>query len=132
MTARQMAHELDDAYGMRSDIVDLLRANDWPVPGVFVGGCVSRGIGSSFHAMAHTHTSDENDLFYQWICVRSPKRLLTPAGQPTRLLRHEVAHVIAPKAGHGSRAFIAALGKVGIQTDSYSAAGRRRAKGGKA
>jgi hypothetical protein len=95
------------------------------VRGVFVGGCVSRGVGSSFRAAAHTAPDDDHP---GWICVRSPKRVLTPAGRPSRLLLHEAAHVLAPRAGHGTKAFIAALAAVGIRTDSYSRAGRTRGR----
>jgi hypothetical protein len=49
------------------------------------------------------------------------------AGEPSRIIRHEVAHVLAPTAAHGSTGFIAALAQVGIHTDSYSRAGRSRA-----
>jgi len=111
-------------YGPAEQVTALLRANGWPVAGVFVGGCHRRDVGSSFRAAAHTHTRTEP---VGWICVRSPKRVLGPSGKPTRLLLHEVAHVLAPKASHGSKAFIAALASVGIRTDSYSRAGRARA-----
>ena len=114
--------------GAQPDITALLRSRGWPVQGVFVGGSVSRGIGSSFRAMAHTHTRPEHG-FEGWICVRSAKRLLTASEQPTRILLHEVAHVLAPKAKHGSPTFIAALASVGIRTDGYSTAGRNRAAG---
>ncbi len=110
-------------YGEATEVADMLRAKGWPVAGVFIGGCERRGVGSSFRAAAHTHTRTAP---VGWICVRSPKRVLTPSGEPSRLLLHEVAHVLAPKARHGSRTFIAALASVGIQTDSYSAAGRLR------
>lgn len=112
--------------GIRSDVVDVLRAAGWTsVAGVFAGGCIERGVGSSFRAMAHTHRPDDG-LVAGWICVRSPRRLLTPAGRPSRLLRHEVAHVLAGAGGHGTMAFIRALAAVGLQTDEYSRAGRRR------
>lgn len=98
---------------------------DVPVAGVYVGGCVQRGPGSSFRAMAHTHTK-ANDAYRGWICVRSAKRVLTASGRPTRLLLHEAAHVLAPYASHGSDRFIWALMRVGIRTDNYSRAGRSR------
>lgn len=110
-------------------VTDLLRGRGWPVAGVFVGGCVARGVGSSFRAMAHTH--NQPGRYHGWICVRSTRRVLTASGQPTRLLLHEVAHVLAPKAAHGSGAFIKALAAVGIKTDNYSRAGRRRAQANK-
>ena len=114
------------ARGPQSDVTAMLRANGWPVLGVYVGGCVSRGVGSSFRALAHTHTRD-GDPYLRWICVRSAKRVLTDSGKPTRILLHEVAHVIAPKSQHGNAAFVKALSAVGIHTDSYSRAGRSRA-----
>jgi hypothetical protein len=110
--------------GANATIAALLRAKGWPVQGIYTGGCIERGEGSSFRAMAHTHTTD---AWAGWICVRSERRLLTPSGEPSRILRHEVAHVLAPKASHGSAAFIKALDQVGIHTDSYSRAGRKRA-----
>lgn len=61
------------------------------VAGVFVGGCVIRGDGSSFRARAHAHT---HDSYKGWICYRSPKRL----GQKMLAL-HELAHVLV-LAGH--------------------------------
>jgi hypothetical protein len=107
-----------------SEITKRLQDAGWPVAGVFVGGCMGRGGGSSFRAAAHTHTKTEP---LNWICIRSAKRVLTPSGQPSRLLLHEVAHVLAGPASHGSNRFITALAEVGIRTDSYSRAGRRRA-----
>jgi hypothetical protein len=112
------------ATGARTGIAAELNDRGWPVAGVFVGGCVERGVGSSFRASAHTHWTGR---FASWICVRSARRVLTETGQPSRLLLHEIAHVLAPKASHGSRRFVAALASVGIQTDTYSRAGRTRA-----
>ena len=82
----------------------------WPaapqVVGVFVGGCVKRGEGSSFRAKAHAHTA-KADRSYHWICVRSVKRVgewVAGSGlpkradgvilKPSRLLMHEYAHVL--------------------------------------
>lgn len=110
---------------MREDARDALRALGVPVVGVYVGGCVARGEGSSFRAMAHTHTHP-TDSWQGWICIRSARRVLTASGKPTRILLHEAAHVLAPKAAHGSVAFVKALAAVGIRTDTYSRAGRAR------
>lgn len=118
---------MDLEYGVAPSVTALLNDKGWPVAGVFIGGCQRRGVGSSFHAAAHTHTKTEP---VGWICIRSPKRVLSPSGEPSRLLRHEVAHVLAPKASHGTRAFIAALAQVGLATDPYSRAGRKRAARG--
>ena len=67
------------------------------VVGVFIGGCVERGIGSSFRRRAHAHIygTDEG-----WICFRSPKRVFQHDGRtPSRILMHEYAHVLS-LSGH--------------------------------
>lgn len=65
--------------------------------GLFVGGCVKRGDGSSFRAQAHAHTAKGDTQ--GWICVRSRKRLYTPAGKPSMLMLHELAHILTGE-GH--------------------------------
>ena len=44
--------------------------------GIFVGGCVKRGEGSSFRASAHCH-NDKCPQYpaFGWICFRSAKRI---------------------------------------------------------
>jgi hypothetical protein len=108
--------------------VDYPEFNQYPeLKGVFVGGCVLRGDGSSFRHKAHAHTGyssarlpraiekwREYYKFYNpeatgewieaqiqkeldhlgWICVRSEKRLYTPDGRPSNLMKHELAHII--------------------------------------
>ena len=90
------------------------------VKGIFVGGCIDRGEGSSFRAKAHAHNDPELSHF-GWICMRSPKRLgeyhlfdqrLSDIGvvnyqdfdgrvdEPSRLLWHEYAHILTPKHWH--------------------------------
>lgn len=69
------------------------------VAGVFVGGCVDRGDGSSFRAAAHAHTDEPNK---GWVCVRSPRRLRTAAGGPSQVMLHELAHVLTGD-GHTDR-----------------------------
>jgi hypothetical protein len=65
--------------------------------GVFVGGCVDRGDGSSFRAKAHAHTKGSNT---GWICVRSAKRLYVPGtDRPSKLMLHELAHILTGR-GH--------------------------------
>jgi hypothetical protein len=69
------------------------------VVGIFVGGCVKRGDGSSFRRQAHAHNSTRSEYF-GWICVRSPRRLSTANGNPSRVLWHEYAHILTPNHGH--------------------------------
>lgn len=59
--------------------------------GVFIGGCVDRGVGSSFRAQAHAHTSGKNK---GWICIRGWRRLYQ-----RQLLLHELAHILTGQ-GH--------------------------------
>jgi hypothetical protein len=61
------------------------------VVGVFIGGCVDRGAGSSFRARAHAHTHGTNA---GWICVRGWRRLYQ-----RQLMLHELAHILCGQ-GH--------------------------------
>lgn len=71
--------------------------------GVFIGGCVERGVGSSFRAKAHAHTHGSNR---GWICFRSDMWLAC-----RELWLHEIAHVVT-REGHTDRwrAFLVQLG----------------------
>jgi hypothetical protein len=76
-------------------IVDYPAFKQYPqFKGLFVGGCVDRGDGSSFRRKAHAHTDNPNE---GWICVRSMKRI-GDVNKPNMLMLHEVAHLIS---GHG-------------------------------
>ena len=84
--------------------------------GVFVGGCIERGDGSSFRAKAHAHNEpyikvgssivkDEHGNpkmreHFGWICVRSAKRLYTRPCQPSNLMWHELCHILTPGHSH--------------------------------
>ncbi len=61
------------------------------IKGVYVGGCIERGRGSSFRSSAHGHTAGPFD---GWICVRAEKHLADRI-----LMLHERAHV-ATGEGH--------------------------------
>ena len=67
--------------------------------GIFVGGCVVRGEGSSFRAQAHSH-NHPIDPHFGWLCVRSLKRVYDAKGEFSRLIWHEYAHLLAPKHSH--------------------------------
>lgn len=96
---------------------------DWPeVTGLFVGGCVERGVGSSFHAVAHAHNWPDGEHFGV-ICVRSHRRIYgwtrtddgrwVQTDKPSRVMWHEYAHILTPDHGHDDtwRAMMKELGQ---------------------
>ena len=72
--------------------------------GVFVGGCVERGEGSSFRRKAHAHPDNPKWTHQHpgWICVRSAKRLYVKGtNKPSLLMWHELSHLFVPYEYHG-------------------------------
>lgn len=87
-----------------------LPRRQWPqllrhpkVQGVFVGGCVDRGIGYRFRHMAHAHIVGP---YLGWICFRSGRHV-----DRRELLLHELAHVVTQE-GHTRtwREYLLAIG----------------------
>lgn len=90
-----------------------LRAPWSEVSGVFVGGCVARGEGSSFRGRAHAHNNPK-DAHFGWVCIRARWRVgviadasdhdwdgdVVKAGET---LVHEYAHILVPNQGHTPR-----------------------------
>lgn len=86
--------------------------------GIFLGGCVERGVGSSFHYAAHAHCcwppSDNRSeraamtrKWFGWICIRKPERV-----SEHDLMMHELAHLLTSDRRHddGFRAMAVKLG----------------------
>lgn len=70
-----------------------LPRRQWPpllkhpkVRGIFVGGCIDRGLGYRFHHMAHAHLVGPHE---GWICFRSTRHM-----DRLELQMHELAHVV--------------------------------------
>lgn len=84
---------------------------DWPeVKGVFIGGCVKRGVGSRYRHQAHAHNYSAYPDFGH-ICLLSHRRLFAATrdpltglwsytDRPSRLMWHEYAHILTPNHGH--------------------------------
>lgn len=79
---------------------------------IFIGGCVERGVGSSFRHQAHAH-NDKTDPHFGTLCFRSIKRIgkyhtiandngtvTIVIDKSSRLLLHEYAHILAPNQWH--------------------------------
>lgn len=93
---------------IEAEVAEGPRYGSYPVPaempecvGLFVGGCVERGVGSSFRAQAHSHNEPGLGHF-GWICVRSWRRVFKTksATAPSPTLWHEYAHLLAKGHGH--------------------------------
>jgi hypothetical protein len=109
------------------------------VAGVFVGGCVNRGEGSSFRAKAHAH-NDKKGTNYGWICVRAAWRVgeyvlsddVSFDGsitKPSATMYHELAHILTPNHGHDD-AWVAKMKALGqVVHRRYSKAERMRRYG---
>jgi hypothetical protein len=85
--------------------------------GVYVGGCIHErnawGIWDG--TRSHAHNNEKNE-FYGWICILDPADVLTPRGQPTSTLLHEVAHLMCPNQLH-SRAWKKAVTALGAAAE---------------
>lgn len=87
--------------------------------GVFVGGCVERGVGSSFRARAHAHTNGKHQ---GWICIRGWRRLYQRG-----LMLHELAHILT-RQGHTDK-WRACLRELGGRVDAHYQKRSRTQKG---
>jgi len=82
------------------------------ITGIFLGGCVERGVGSSFRATAHAHCVPGHRC-WGWLCFRSIRALgrveivansdgteTVTILTPSATLWHEYAHLLAPGHWH--------------------------------
>ena len=75
---------------------------DYPVVwGVYLGNaCVSAENPLEWiEVWAHAH-NDPEDEWFGWICIRDAKLAFTKRGNPSLVMKHEVAHLLVPKQGH--------------------------------
>jgi len=73
--------------------------SDMPgVKGIYVGGCVSRGLGNlslkTSCPAAHAH-NDPRDEHFGWVCFQVPEYV-----NDVRIRQHELAHINVPCEGH--------------------------------
>jgi len=74
----------------------------WPIVwGVYVGqGCITgKDPLDWIHILAHAHNRKDEEYF-GWICIRDAKMAFTKLGNPSLVMKHEVAHLIANDQGH--------------------------------
>jgi len=74
----------------------------WPIVwGVYVGqGCISGEDPLEWiDILAHAHNKKDEEYF-GWICIRDAKMAFTKLGNPSLVMKHEVAHLIANDQGH--------------------------------
>jgi hypothetical protein len=103
---------------------------------VFIGGCVERGIGSSFRHQAHAHNSIEDENF-GYLCIRSIKRIgryeeiknedgtvTIKVTKPSQLLLHEVAHILSPGSYH-NKTWLSRYIEIGASKGKIERAKRR-------
>lgn len=68
------------------------------VKGVYVGGCVNRGVGrlslKTSCPVAHAH-NDRRDEHFGWVCFQTPSYFKDEA-----IRLHELAHINTPGHGH--------------------------------
>ena len=72
--------------------------------GIYVGdGCVTGETPLLWREIdAHAHNTIEDEWF-GWVCVADPYNVITASGQPTVLLKHEIAHILCKNSGHDKK-----------------------------
>lgn len=60
--------------------------------GLYIGGCVSaHGFGDTF---AHSHVRRKGLEPWGWVCFRFPGYITDATGEPSWILKHELAHIM--------------------------------------
>ena len=72
--------------------------------GIFVGdGCVTGQSPLEWVGIyAHSH-NNLNDEWFGWICIADPSNVITATGNPTAILKHEIAHLYCPNEHHSKK-----------------------------
>ena len=77
---------------------------DGVIRGIYVGSCVDErnawGIWDGVRSHAHNHTRSE---WAGWVCILNAGDVLTPSGNMTASLAHEIAHLMVPDELHSRR-----------------------------
>ncbi len=90
---------------------------DHLIRGIYIGGCVETlNTEITFEKdWAHAHNQD-SDVWHGWVCVYRPEDVFTPSGKMSRILAHEIAHLLCPNDGH-SRNWKRTITKMGYESE---------------
>jgi len=80
----------------------VFKLEEWPIVwGVYLGqGCITGNDPLDWKELrAHAH-NDKDEEWFGWICLADIKDAFTKLGNPSMVIKHEIAHLLAPNQGH--------------------------------